>query len=171
MKREAVVFWFRWQEERAPIRIFTDSDWAGCRMSRKSTSGGVIMLGNHCLRSWSLNQSAIALSSAEAEYYVMVEGATRGLGVKTVLSELGVSAELVMFTDSSAAKSLASRRGVGRVRHIETRWMWLQIEVAKGRVRLEKVKGDISPADILTRYKNVPEIEKLLNPIGIEICR
>ena len=91
------------------------------------------MLGAHCLKTWCLNEAAIALSSAEAEYYAMVEGATRGLGMRTMMAELGVSCGIFLVTDSSAAKSLGSRRGTGRIRHFETRWLWLQAEVAEGR--------------------------------------
>ena len=40
--------------------------------------------------------------------------------------------------------------------------MWLQLEVAAGRIKLEKVAGDFNPADLLTKYKNASEIEKLL---------
>ena len=120
------------------------------------------MLGNHCLRTWCLTQGAIVLSSAEAEYYAMVEGATRGIGVQTMLREIGIEAAIVLSTDSSAAKSLGSRRGTGRIRHLETKWLWLQLEVAAGRIKLEKVAGELNPADLLTKYKNAAEIEKLL---------
>jgi hypothetical protein len=43
---------FRWQseEEARDITVFVDSDWAGCRRTRRSTSGGAIMIGGHCLR-------------------------------------------------------------------------------------------------------------------------
>ena len=54
---------------------------------------------------------AIAFSSAEAEYYAMVKGPTRGIGVKTMLKEIGMKAEITLSTDCSAAKSLGSRRG------------------------------------------------------------
>ena len=45
-----------------------DTDHAGCLKTRKSTNGGALTLGNHCIRSWSTTQSVIALSSGEAEY-------------------------------------------------------------------------------------------------------
>ena len=51
------------------VRAYVDSDWAGCRKTRKSTSGGVLMLGATAVRGWLTNESVIALSSGEAEYY------------------------------------------------------------------------------------------------------
>ena len=96
------------------------------------------MYGARCIRTWCLTQGAVALSSAEAEYYSMVEGATRGIGIKIMLEEIGVHSSIALCNDSSAAKSLGSRRGSGRIRHLETKWLWLQAEVAKGNIRLER---------------------------------
>ena len=82
------------------------------------------MLGEHCLKTWSNSQDAIALSSCEAEYYAAVEGATRAIGMQNAAKELGMNVkdmQVEMRTDSSAAKSFASRRGSGRVRHIDTK--------------------------------------------------
>jgi hypothetical protein len=169
LSRDAVRFTFEWQQEGMQLTIYTDSDWAGCLKTRRSTSGGVVMLGRHCLKTWCLTQTAVALSSAEAEYYAMVEGATRGIGIKTMLEELGVCVKIVLATDSSAAKSLGSRRGTGRIRHLETRWLWLQLEVAKGNIKLAKVAGDVNPADVLTKYKGSKEISKLLDRMNIAV--
>ena len=96
------------------------------------------MLGDHCIKTWSSTQGAVALSVCEAEYYALVEGASRVKGIAAMAKELGIEAEVEVMdalTDSSSAKSFASRRGAGRIRHIEVRWLWLQDEVAKGRVR------------------------------------
>ena len=62
------------------IKAYVDSDWAGCRKTHKSTSGGVLMLGATAVRGWSTNQAVIALSSGEAEYYVAFKGASNALG-------------------------------------------------------------------------------------------
>ena len=72
-----VYFKFEWQseDEGKKLKGYSDSDWAGCRKSRKSTSGGAIMLGKHCLKTWPSTQPTLALSVAEAEYYAIVEGA------------------------------------------------------------------------------------------------
>ena len=57
-----------------------DSDWAGCEQTRRSTSGGWIIVGQHPLQTWSSTQSVVATSSAEAELYGMNEGASRVSG-------------------------------------------------------------------------------------------
>ena len=66
-----------------------DSDWAACRVTRKSTSGGLVMLGSHVIRTWSATQSVIAMSSGEAEYYSMVKGSSMGMGIKSIAMDMG----------------------------------------------------------------------------------
>ena len=84
-----------YQEEYEDISIWTDSDWAGDRIERKSTSGGVVMLGNHCIKTWSSIQKTVALSSAEAEYVAMVKGGSIGLGIRSMLSDFEIRRPLV----------------------------------------------------------------------------
>ena len=77
------------------------------------------MVGWHPLRTWSSTRKVVATSSAEAELYSAVEGASRGLGLQSMLREMGVDASLELSTDSSSAKVFASTRGLGRMRHLE----------------------------------------------------
>ena len=143
--RKAVVWRYEWQEEGQRLKVFTDSYWAGCRKTRKSSSGGLLMIGSHCIRAWCSTQGALALSSAEAEYYSMVEGVLRARGMQNIGREVGMdgatqSVRLELLVDSSAAKGFVSKRGSGKMRHIEVRWLWLQEEVRAGRVTVTKVK-------------------------------
>ena len=127
------------------------------------------MLGKHCLRTWSSTQPVHALSVAEAEYYALVEGSTRCLGLQTMLKELGVEAGVVVLsTDSSSAKSFASRRGLGRMRHIEVKELWLQEAVRRGRIQPKKVDGAVNPADLFIKYLTNVDIDKHLNSLN---CR
>merc|ERR1712026_228705 len=48
-----VVQTFPWQEKGVELRVYTDADWAGCKVTRKSTSGGAVMRGTHCIKFWS----------------------------------------------------------------------------------------------------------------------
>ena len=89
------------------------------------------MIGGHCVKTYSKTQESIALSSGESEYYGIVQAASHGLGVKGVVGDLGVPVNIRIRTDSSAAKSISHRRGVGKVRHIGVRGLWAQ-EVQRG---------------------------------------
>ena len=143
------------------------------------------MVGKHCVKTWCSTQGARALSSAEAEYYAMVEGVIRGKGLQNMGRELGMvgmdeevelkvdekersSRTMDIFVDSSAAKGLASKRGVGKVRHMEVKWLWLQEEVRRGRVKVSKVLGTQNPADILTKYMRKKDIVDRLMRMNLE---
>ena len=67
-------------EDDGIIDVYSDSDWAGCVRTRKSTNGGV-MLGNEAAKTWSSTQTTIAQSSGEAEYYALVRAAAERLGM------------------------------------------------------------------------------------------
>ena len=109
------------------------------------------MLGSHCIKTWSVNQQVIAMSSGEAEYYGMVKGASNALGVVGMLKDIGLNLAIDLHTDSSAAKGIASHRGLGKVRHIELCELWLQDQVARGRIALHKVSGADNFSDSLTK--------------------
>ena len=142
--RKAVVWKYNWQGEAGNLYVKTDSDWGGDRGERKSTSGGVVMLGGHCIKTWSSTQGAVALSSAEAEFYAMVDGVLKAKWIATVAMEMGMEylKPKMVLGSSSAAKNSVSRRGLGRMRHIEVRDLWLQKEVLKGAVEVRKIPGE-----------------------------
>ena len=188
VRRKRAVWRYPWAQTTGKWRVFTDSDWAGDPKERKSTSGGILMLGDHCIKTWSHTQDALAMSSCEAEFYAMaegaleaamgslgpvVEGATWALGAQAEARELGVMvADVVveLSTDSSSAKSFASRRGLGRNRHVEVKWLWLQAAVSQGKIKLRKIPGSQNPADVCTKYLSLCEMkDKLVNVnIGLE---
>ena len=169
--RKSVIWDYPWQDECKEVHVYADSDWGGRRGSRKSTSGGLVMIGKHCVKTWSTSQGAVALSSAEAEFYAMIEAVIRAKGVSHVMIELGfdVQQELQLYTDSSAAKSFVSRKGLGKMKHLEIRDLWLQREVTLGKVIVNKVDGKKNPADLMTKYLRKEEIEERLQLMGIRI--
>ena len=93
------------------------------------------MLGSHSIKTWSASQGATALSSAEAEFYAMIEAVLRAKGLLSLASELGfsnLSNVVKIGTDSSAAKKIVSRRGLGKMRHLEIRDLWPETIAAVG---------------------------------------
>ena len=117
------------------------------------------MIGNHCVKNYSNTQDIIALSSGEAEFYGIVKAGSHGLGVVGIFRDLGLELELQINTDSVAAKSICSRRGTGKVRHLDVRELWIQERVSRGDLSIRKVHGPDNLADILTKHvpRSVPD--------------
>ena len=100
----------------------------------------------------------------------MYDGATRGLEMQTVMTEMGLSPQLKMVrisTDSSVAQSLVATRGLGKMRHMEVKFLWLQEIVHMGKVRVENVSGATNIADALTKYHGIDKLDALCRPHGI----
>ena len=143
---------FKFQDMPEELHVWVDTDHAGCRETRKSTSGGVMMMGSHCLKHWSTTQAVVSLSSGESEYYGIVRGAAQGFGMKSMWDDLGVAVKLVVNTDASAARGIAMRKGLGKVRHIEVNQLWVQDRVQRGELEIRKVSTNVNLADVLTKY-------------------
>ena len=156
------------QNEPTTIDIFTDSDWAGCRKTRKSTSGGCIMAGGHCIKAWSKTQAVVATSSAEAELYAVVRGATESLGVATLYHDFGQDIKLQMHIDAMAAKGILERQGLSKVRHIDVNVLWLQEQCARKILPLQKVPGESNPADLMTKHLGLKNIKKDVEFMNME---
>ena len=152
VNKERIIVNFDYQQSVKKIQVWVDTNYAGCIKTRKSTSGGVVFFGSHKVKAWSVTQAIIALSSGEAEFYGIVKGSSVGLGIQSVLRNLGCNVKLPVCTDASAAKGIASRRGLGKVRHIEVNQLWIQERVASGDIEVIKVDGSSNLADALTKH-------------------
>ena len=151
---------YKYQRAVNDVVVYTDTDYAGCHKTRKSTSGEVLQLGRHVIKTWSSTQNVISLSSGEAEYYGLVKGAAQAIGLQSVLQDIGIQVNVIVRTDASAAKGIATRRGMGKIRHIEVQQLWVQDKVAKGQIKVEKISTTANPADNLTKYLSNEDIAK-----------
>ena len=165
--RRRVVYRYPWQKTRR-IDVYSDTDWAGCQKTRKSTSGGCLMLGSHLLKSWSSTQSQISLSSGEAEFYGVVRAAGIGLGFKALMSDLKFPLPLRVWTDSTATIGICGRQGLGRLRHVDTQCLWIQQRIRDGSIELRKVRGEVNPADLFT--KHLPSRDKVRQLLALFNC-
>jgi hypothetical protein len=151
------------------IKVYVDSDWAGCKSTRKSTSGGAITWGGGLLKSWSRTQGCVALSSGEAEFYAAIKGGAEGIGVRSLLADMGMVVKVEVYQDSTAAKGVASRLGIGKIKHLQTGWLWMQDAVRRGDLELIKICGKINPADVLTKPKSIAEAIRLTDALWYDI--
>ena len=101
--RPRLVLKYDYHPEGEGLTGYSDSDYAGCVATRRSTSGGCIMTGRSLLKSWCRQQKVVALSSAEAETYALVAASCDVLGLQARARDLGIHLQGELFTDASAA--------------------------------------------------------------------
>jgi hypothetical protein len=149
-----------YQKRPEAMEVWTDSE--------ESASGGVIQHGEHIIKSWSNNQAVIALSSGEAEYYALVKGVSGAIGATNLCQDLGTIVEgpIKAKTDANAAIGIASRLGVGKVRHIEVNQLWLQQKVYEKSVEIIKVPPEENLADVLTKVVDSIKLRKHIGDIS-----
>ena len=79
---------FKYQLVPQHVTTRVDTEYAGCKRTRRSTNGGMVMLGDHLVKNWATTQTVVAISSREAEYYVMTKCASGGFGVICLMEDL-----------------------------------------------------------------------------------
>ena len=164
-----MVYRYDWATEAdtRELTVYVDTDFAVCKETRRSTSGGVCLLAGSCIKAWSKTQTTIALSSGEAELHGICMGITQALGLQSVARDLGFTLDLNIHSDATAAIGICRRRGMGKIRHLDVEDLWCQDKVRSGAVSLHKVLGAENPADIMTKYSPRDVLDKMLKKIGM----
>ena len=106
--------------------------------------------GCHTISWWCKLQSTIALSSCEAELNATLKGATEGLCAQGIAQDFGDDPNLELRTDASAARGVILRQGVGKIRHLHIKQLWLQEKAARGEVLITKIPRSANWSDALT---------------------
>ena len=146
------------------VKVYVDSNWGPEEdPMRRSTSCVAIRVSLFCLLARSITQSVIAQSSGEAEYVAAASGSCEGIFALHVLNEIFHTTKfhLKMFTDSSACRGIANRTGVGKIRHLDLKMLFVQQFVKKRELEILSVSGHKNPADLGTKHHDKPRLEYL----------
>ena len=162
---------FAWQYAPHSLDSYVDSDWAGCKASCRSTSGGAVKLGRHTLRTWSSTQATVAMSSAEAELFSLTKGASVSLGLMSIAKDLGLMLGATVHSDASAALAMAQRQGLGKLRHLKVQFLWVQERIRGGDFDVKKVHGKYNPADLLTKHLAYADMQRHVENLGYSTSR
>ena len=167
--RDMGIFMPRGRERADDMAIvgYSDSDWAGDKVTRKSTSSGVIWWGPYLVADLCKGQSVVATSSGEAELYAAVSTLKDMILIQRVLVFAGYNPRMELRMDSSAARSMLERQGVGKVRHIEVAVLWAQQWVKDRRVQLAAEPGSSNCADLNTKVHGADKFKELVARIGL----
>ncbi|CAM8908670.1 unnamed protein product [Rhodiola kirilowii] len=143
---------------------YVDSDYASNRDNRKSTTGLFFTWFGNCISWKSQLQSVVALSSTEAEFIAATEAAKEAVWLKGLLSEITLTDYVpLIYSDSQSALHLCRDPVyLERSKHIDVRLHFIRDMVEKVMIRIEKILGDINPADFGTKV--VPYVK-------FECCR
>ncbi|GJW06864.1 hypothetical protein Tco_1569287 [Tanacetum coccineum] len=133
--------------------VYADSDHAGDYVDRKSTSGVYTFMGC-CLTSWfAKKQTALAISTTEAEYVSAGKACQQALWTKQALIDYDIRLDDVPIMCESKGTIELSKNLVqhSRTKHIEIRHHFLCGNVQKGNISIEKVASEDNIADIFTK--------------------
>jgi hypothetical protein len=143
-----------WYPKRATFDLigYFDSNYVGCKIDRKSTSGGCHLLGRSLVSWTSKKQNSVALSTVKAEYIAAGACCTQILYMKQTLLDYGVVLEKVpLLCDNESAVKIANNPVQhSRTKHIDIRHHFLRDHVAKGDIILG-VSSEDQLADIFTK--------------------
>ena len=152
---------------------YSDSDWAGCVDTRKSTSGFVFQIGS-CTVSWSSKkQPIVALSSTEAEYIALCRAAQEAVWMRNLLSDVGFPQEdaTLVREDNQGAMALARNpKDHPRSKHIDVKYHYTRQVIEKKIIAVEYVPTGEMVADTLTKALPKPGFEKFRLSMGVERC-
>ncbi|CAK0836789.1 unnamed protein product, partial [Prorocentrum cordatum] len=148
-----------------------DSNWAEDPIGRKSTSCGQLFLNGALIMQFVKTQGAPALSSPEAEFNALVHVGIEARGAQTYLKELlDETVPVTLESDNSSALTNVEKKGVGRMRHIELKDLWIKDLVARKaetKVSTSKVHTNENTADLGTKHLSRVDFMKHLTAMKV----
>lgn len=157
-----LIHLFPSQQTASRLDVWCDADHAGCLRTRKSTTGYCIRIGGSTTKTSCKSQAVIALSSGEAEYFSLTSAACNALGEQSVLRDWGLWFPIHCWMDSNTGLSIGSRHGLGKAKHIDIVFLWVQDAVISKRISLRKQPTLDMLADLLTKPLEQARVRMLL---------
>ena len=140
-------------EEKKPlIEVVTDADYAGNKNDRRSTTSFQIFIDGNLMESRVRSQKALALSSGESEFVAIVAGCSDGMLIRHLwMTMVGEACGMKVRSDSSAARAMVQRQGIGRVRHLDAALLWVQQKESEKVFNVGAIGTALNCADIGTK--------------------
>ncbi|KAI3523294.1 hypothetical protein L1887_01354 [Cichorium endivia] len=151
------------------LQAFTDSDYGGCKLDRKSTSGSCQFLGGKLVSWTSKKQSCVSTSTAEAEYIAAASCCSQVLWMETQLKDYEFKMQQVpIYCDSKSAISISHNPiNHSMTNHIDIRYHFLKDNIRKGHIELHFVPTEEQVADIFTKPLDENKFLHFLGRLGM----
>ena len=150
---------------------YADSDFAGDKYERKSTSGYAVLMGDGAISWCSRKQPVIAQSTLEAEYIAMNAAIREIIWIRRMFMEthkiLDITAT-VLNTDGSGAQRLAEYEAISdKNKHIEVRYHFNKQKIQNKTIALNQISTEDMTADILTKILGATKHKKFVKALGM----
>ncbi|KAL8132932.1 hypothetical protein AgCh_008421 [Apium graveolens] len=148
---------------------YSDADFAGCKIDRKSTSGSCQFLGGRLVSWFSKKQKSISTSTAEAEYIIVGSCCAQILWMKNQLLDYGLTYfKIPIYCDNQSAIAMTGNPVQhSMTKHISIRYHFIREHVDEGTVELHFVPTDQQLADIFTKPLCEATFTRLVNELGM----
>ncbi|KAL6201969.1 hypothetical protein ACLB2K_025681 [Fragaria x ananassa] len=150
---------------------YTDADWAGNIIDRRSTSGYFTFVGGNLVIWRSKKYNVVARSSAKVEYRGMTQGVCELLWLRSLLKSLGFKQEwsMPLHCDNTAAVEIAHNPvQYDRTKHVEIDRYFIKEKVDARIISFSFVHSEEQLADILTKAVSSKAFSDSLDKLGIQ---
>ena len=151
------------------LEAYTDSDWAGSVIDRRSMSGYCTFLGGNLI-TWRSKKQEVSLSSAETELRALKRGVSECRWLKHLLEDIGVynGAGVVLYCDNQSALAITKNP----VQHDTTKYMamnrhYLSENIDHGIIRPTFIPSADQKSDIFTKPLPGPRFQLLVSKLGM----
>ncbi|KAJ9542267.1 hypothetical protein OSB04_028773 [Centaurea solstitialis] len=151
------------------LLAYTDSDYGGCQVDRKSTSGSCHFLGGKLVSWSSKKQNCISTSTAEAEYVAAASCCSQALWMQTQLRNYGYTFNKIPILCDNKSAIAISKNLVqhSKTKHIDIRYHFLKHQVEEGNVEMYFVNTEFQLADLFTKALDEKRFTFLIEKIGM----
>jgi hypothetical protein len=160
-----------WYPQDSPFELlaYTDSDYGGANLDRKSTTGGCQFLGAR-LVSWQCKkQTTVSTSTAEAEYVAASSCCSQVLWIQNQMLDYGTTfMNTPIYIDNNSAISIVNNPVKhSKTKHIEIRYHFIRDCNEKKLIQVLKVHTDNQYADLFTKAFDVGRFTFLISSVGM----
>ncbi|KAJ9553475.1 hypothetical protein OSB04_017520 [Centaurea solstitialis] len=151
------------------LTAYSDSDFAGCKIDRKSTTGGCHLLGGKLVSWTSKKQNSVSTSTAEAKYVAAGICCAQVLWLRNQLQDYDIQlSKIPIYCDNTSAIAIANNPVLhSKTKHIEVRYHFIRDHVMNGDIELHFVPTEYQLADLFTKPLDVTRFNMLISELGM----